>query len=156
MVQRKISVRSMQQVVYLNKTSVCFWEVWGLTFAFPVYFLFVFITNSSSGWVFVTSLRKVVKLCPHFWAPSPPVWESWTWATTTCRTQEWSCSLLDWRVHNVAWKLSGQLILLKDEFSFFNLSSIATLFVLHLNHSKHNNTDWCIFQQTGFSSEALS
>ena len=26
-----------------------------------------------------------------------------------CRIQEWSCSLLDWGVHTVDWRLSGQL-----------------------------------------------
>ena len=67
-----------------------------------------FDVDSSSGWAVVTSQREAVKLCPQFSAPSPPVWESWTWVTTTCRIQEWSCCLLDWRVVIVNWKLSGQ------------------------------------------------
>ena len=61
-----------------------------------------------SDWVAVICQREAVKLCPQFSAPSPLVWESWTWVTTTCRIQEWSICLLDWRVHTVNWRLSGQ------------------------------------------------
>ena len=61
-----------------------------------------------SGWVAVICQREAVKLCPQSSAPSPPVWQSWTWITTTCRIQEWSCSLLDWRVQVVDWRPSGQ------------------------------------------------
>ena len=53
--------------------------------------------------------RDAVKLWPQFSAPSPLVWESWTWVPMICRIQEWSCSLLDWGVHTVDWRLSGQL-----------------------------------------------
>lgn len=61
-----------------------------------------------SVWVLVICRREAVKLCPQSSAPIPLVWESWTWVTTTCRTQEWSCWLLEWRVHTVNWRLSGQ------------------------------------------------
>ena len=52
--------------------------------------------------------RDAVKIWPQFSAPTLLVWESWTWAPMICRIQEWSCSLLDWGVHTVHWKLSGQ------------------------------------------------
>ena len=55
----------------------------------------------------VTSQREAVKLCPQFSAPSPLVWERWTWQTTSCMIQECGCCLLDWGVHTVHWKLSG-------------------------------------------------
>ena len=61
------------------------------------------------GWVAVICQREVVKLCPQFSAPSPLVWESWTWVTTNSRIQEGSWSLLDWRVHTAHWRLSGQI-----------------------------------------------
>ena len=64
--------------------------------------------NTFSGWVAVICQRKAVKLCPQFSAPSPLVWEYWTWIITTCWIQEWSRCLLDWRVHTVNWILSGQ------------------------------------------------
>jgi len=58
--------------------------------------------------VAVTSQREAVQLCPQLSAPSPSVWQNWTWVTTTCRIQEWSSCLLDWRVQTVNWKLSGR------------------------------------------------
>ena len=58
----------------------------------------------------VTSQRKAVRLSPQFSAPSLPVWESWNWATTTCRMWEWSCLLLDWRVLTADWKYLGQIM----------------------------------------------
>ena len=71
--------------------------------------LFVFLSIIvSSDWLTVSSQRQVLKLCPQFSAASPLIWESWTWVTTTCRTQEWSSFLLDWKVHTLPWKLSGQ------------------------------------------------
>ena len=60
------------------------------------------------GWIAVSCQRDAVKLWPQFSAPTPLVWESWTWVPMICRIQEWSGSLLDWRVHTVDWKLSGQ------------------------------------------------
>ena len=59
----------------------------------------VFIIHFPSGWVAVICQREAVKLCLQFLAPSPLVWESWTWVTTTCRIQEWSCCHQDWRVY---------------------------------------------------------
>ena len=61
-----------------------------------------------AGWMAVICQRDAVKLWPQFSAPTPLVWESWTWVPMICRIQEWSCSLLDWGVHTVHWKLSGQ------------------------------------------------
>ena len=60
-------------------------------------------------WVSVTSQREAVQLCPQFSALSPLVWESWIKVTTTCRIQEWSYCLLDWKVHNGDWRLWGQI-----------------------------------------------
>jgi hypothetical protein len=60
------------------------------------------------GWIAVICQRDAVKLWPQFSAPTPLVWESWTWVPMICRIQEWSCSLLNWGVHTVHWKLSGQ------------------------------------------------
>ena len=53
------------------------------------------------------SHRTAVLLWPQLWAPTPPIWESWTWATITQETQELRCSLLDWRIHAGDWTLSG-------------------------------------------------
>ena len=52
--------------------------------------------------------RDAVKVWPQFSAPTPLVWESWTWVPMICRIQEWSCSLMDWGVQTVHWKHSGQ------------------------------------------------
>ena len=49
-----------------------------------------------------------VQLCPQLSAPSPLAWQNWTSATTTCRIQEWSRCLLDWRIQTADWKHSGQ------------------------------------------------
>ena len=72
-----------------------------------ILFVFLFIIISPD-WLTVTSQRETVQLCPQFSAPSPLVWEIWTWVTTTCGIQEWSSFLLDWRVQTVHWKRSGQ------------------------------------------------
>ena len=69
--------------------------------------MFLFIIPCSD-WMAVTSQREAVKLCPQFSVPSPLVWERWTWVTTTCRIQEWRDFLLNWRIHAVSLKLSGQ------------------------------------------------
>jgi hypothetical protein len=53
------------------------------------------------------SHRKAVLLWPQLWAPTPPIWECWTWATITQGTLELRCSLLDWRIHAGDWTLSG-------------------------------------------------
>lgn len=92
-----------------------------------------FLTLASSDWVVVTSQRKVFKLCPQLLAPSPLDWESWTWATTTCRNQDWTCCLLQQRIHIVHWKRSGQI---KSQFVFsyqinsknVNLHKTASIF----------------------------
>lgn len=42
------------------------------------------------------------------WGPTPPVWESWTWVTASCRIQWWCCSLIFFWIHSVNWGLSGQ------------------------------------------------
>ena len=55
----------------------------------------------------VWSQRKAVVLWPQLWAPTPPIWESWTWATIIQETQEWSFCQLDWRIHTGDWRLSG-------------------------------------------------
>ena len=55
----------------------------------------------------VWSQRKAVHLWPQLWAPTPLIWESWTWVTITQETQEWSFWLLDWRIQTGDWKLSG-------------------------------------------------
>ena len=54
--------------------------------------------------------RSAVSLWPQPWSPTAPIWESWTWVTTTCRIQEWSCCviLIFCRVHTVDWRLWGQ------------------------------------------------
>ena len=61
------------------------------------------------GSMAVICQRDAVKLWPQFSAPTPVIWESWTWVPMICRIQEWSCSLLDWGVHTVHWKFSGQI-----------------------------------------------
>ena len=43
----------------------------------------------------------------QLWAPTPPIWESWTWATIIQETQERSCCLLDVRIHSGDWRHSG-------------------------------------------------
>jgi len=52
-------------------------------------------------------MTSAVKLwlwpCRHQTHP----WWSWTWVTMTCVTQEWSCSLLDWRAHTSSWRYWG-------------------------------------------------
>ena len=54
----------------------------------------------------VWSQRKVVLLWSQLWAPTPPIWESWTWATIIQETQQQSC-LLHWRIHTGDWTFSG-------------------------------------------------
>ena len=61
-----------------------------------------------SGWIKLGSQRNVARTCPQSSALSPPVWQIWTWVTPTCRTQEWSCCLLDSGVQTANWRLSGQ------------------------------------------------
>lgn len=56
----------------------------------------------------VWSQRRVVLSWPQLWAPTPPIWESWTWATIIQETQEWSCSLLDSWIHAGGWTLWGR------------------------------------------------
>ena len=55
----------------------------------------------------VSLQKKAVVFLHHLWVQTPPIWESWTWATIISATQEWSDSLLDWRIQNGAWTLSG-------------------------------------------------
>ena len=76
----------------------------------------------SAGCQTVWSQRKAVLLWSQLWTPTPPIWESWTWVTTTCRIQEWSDFLLNWRVHTVSLKLSGQ-----DSLFYFIISSNCTI-----------------------------
>ena len=52
-------------------------------------------------WSTAVCQRSAVLLWPQLWNPTPPIWESWTWLTTSCRIQEWSFSVLNWRVQNV-------------------------------------------------------
>ena len=73
------------------------WGHWGQLVLFCV------IAGCQAVW----SQRKAVLLWPQLWAPTPPIWESWTWATIIQETQEWSCSLLDWRIQSGDWTLSG-------------------------------------------------
>ena len=71
---------------------------------------FSLITDS----VVVDSQRLTVKSLPQLWSQTPHIWENWIWATTACRTQEWSrkwsCCVLDWRVQTVDWRLWGQVL----------------------------------------------
>ena len=62
---------------------------------------------SDEGWTGVTWRRTLVESCLQLSAQTV-TWESWTWVTTTCRIQEWSCSLMYWRVHTVDWRSWGQ------------------------------------------------
>ena len=55
----------------------------------------------------VWSQRKAVLLWPQLWAPTPPIWECWTWATIIQETQEWSYCQRDWRIQTGDWTLSG-------------------------------------------------
>ncbi len=48
----------------------------------------------------VISRVSLVKVCLHV-SIVKLIWESWTWVTMTCRIQEWSFYLMDWRVHTV-------------------------------------------------------
>ena len=61
-----------------------------------------------SDWVPAVCQRSAVLLWPQLWSPTPPIWESWIWVTTSCRIQEWSCCVIFWRVHTVDWRLWGQ------------------------------------------------
>ena len=62
-----------------------------------------------SDWRNAGCQRLAVLLWPQLWSPTPPIWESWSWVETSCRIQEWSFSVLDWRVQPVYWRLWGQL-----------------------------------------------
>ena len=62
----------------------------------------------SAGCQAVWSQRKAVLLWPQLWTPTPPIWESWTWATIIQETQEWSSCLLDWSIQAADWTLSGR------------------------------------------------
>ncbi len=52
--------------------------------------------------------RSAVLLWPQLWSPTPPIWERWSWTTTSCRIQEWSCCVILWRVQTADWRLWGQ------------------------------------------------
>ena len=60
------------------------------------------------GWRAADCQRSAVLLWLQLWGQTPLIWENWIWPTTTCRTQEWSCCVLDWRVQTVDWRLCGQ------------------------------------------------
>ena len=77
----------------------------------------------------VWSQRKAVLLWPQLWAATPPIWESWTWATIIQETQERSYCLLDWRIHTGDWTLSGmdrQCVIEEEELETFSLSELIT------------------------------
>ena len=61
----------------------------------------------SAGCQAVWSQRMAVFVWPPLWTPTPPIWESWTWATIIQETQEWSTCLLDLRIQAAVWTLSG-------------------------------------------------
>ena len=63
-----------------------------------------------TDYVAVDSQRLTVTLWPQLWSPTPPTWHTWTWATTTCRIQQWRLCVLDWRVQTVDWRLWGQFV----------------------------------------------
>ena len=61
-----------------------------------------------SDWWAAVCQRSAVLLWPQLWSPTPPIWESWTWVTTTWRIQEWSCCVIFYRVQTADWRLWGQ------------------------------------------------
>ena len=91
----------------LCSCSSCFVFWWFLPnschFSFWLYIHFVFPDFMNVG-----SQRLTMKLLPQLWSPTPPTWESWTWEEASCRIQEWSSCLPDWRVHNVDSRLFRQ------------------------------------------------
>lgn len=91
----------------LQQSSVCAHTTLQIKCSSSSSSVFSCVADSSSGWVAVTSQREAVELCLQFSAPSPLVWEIWTWVTTTCRIQEWNYCVMDWTLHTVHWKLSG-------------------------------------------------
>lgn len=65
--------------------------------------LFCVFAGSQSVW----TERRAVLLWSQLWAPTPPVWETWTWAVIMQETQECSLCLLDYRIYTGHWALSG-------------------------------------------------
>lgn len=52
--------------------------------------------------------RNAVLIWPQSLALTDLTWRSSNWVGTTCRTQKWSCFLLDWRVQTVNWRRYGK------------------------------------------------
>ena len=61
-----------------------------------------------SDWRAAGCQRSAVLLWAQLWSPTPPTWDTWSWALTSCRIQEWSIWVVFWRVQTVDWRLWGQ------------------------------------------------
>lgn len=84
---------------FLWRFNIRNYLIWQQSFYF-VYFL---------GWTSLISQRQAVKLFSQASVLSPLDSESWTWVWTTCMNQGWGFCQLQWTVHSVHWKQSGQI-----------------------------------------------
>lgn len=54
---------------------------------------------------------KVVLLWLQLWGQTPHhTWENWIWTIIIQENQEWSCSLIYWRIHTVNWRHYSELL----------------------------------------------
>ena len=102
---------------YLNFLEIAYiWQDYKYICIFCTYF----ILYSDCG--IAVHQRSAVILWPQLWSQTPPIWESWTWVTTTYRIQEWSCCVIFCRVQTVDWRLWGQIPFVTSMFNMFPVS----------------------------------
>ena len=96
----------------------------------------IFISIIYSDCLAAVCQRSAVLLWPQLWSPTPPIWESWPWVTTSWRIQEWSCFVIFYRVQTADWTLWGQFtesvtVVLIFEFTFIHYSCTYTHILIY-------------------------
>ncbi len=111
-------------------------------------------SSLSAGCITAVLERKAVLLWVQLWDQTPHTWQNWIWAVINQETQEWSCSLLYWRIHTVNWRNYCKLLIqwcnllscIKADLSVFYLSLYCTVFDSGNSTSSkqvnQNNTSW--------------
>lgn len=71
-----------------------------------------YVTNISTGWAGVSSLKNPAEVCrPPSSAQHPLISRCWTWVITTCWIQVWRNLLMAWRVYTANWRFSSKCAL---------------------------------------------